>query len=71
VDSIRQAMEQCPPELAGDVMERGILLCGGGALLNGLDRRLQKETGVPVHLAEKPMECIAIGTGKMLSYNAS
>jgi rod shape-determining protein MreB and related proteins len=71
VDSIRQAMEQCPPELAGDIMERGILLCGGGALLNGLDRRLQKETGVPVHLAEKPMECIVMGTGKMLSYNAS
>jgi rod shape-determining protein MreB len=71
VDSIRQAMEQCPPELAGDIMERGILLCGGGALLNGLDRRLQKETGVPVHLAEKPMECIVMGTGKMLSHNAS
>jgi rod shape-determining protein MreB len=71
VDSIRQAMEQCPPELAGDVMERGILLCGGGALLNGLDQRLQKETGVPVHLAENPMECIVLGTGKMLNYNAS
>jgi rod shape-determining protein MreB len=71
VESIRQAMEQCPPELAGDVMERGILLCGGGALLHGLDRRLQQETGVPVHLAENPMECIVIGTGKMLKYNAS
>jgi rod shape-determining protein MreB len=71
VESIRQAMEQCPPELAGDVMERGILLCGGGALLQGLDRRLQKETGIPVHLAEHPMECIVIGTGKMLNYRAS
>jgi rod shape-determining protein MreB len=71
VENIRQAMEQCPPELAGDVMERGILLCGGGALLAGLDRRLQKETGVPVHLADNPMECIVLGTGKMLSYNAS
>jgi rod shape-determining protein MreB len=71
VDNIRQAMEQCPPELAGDIMERGILLCGGGALLNGLDQRLQSETGVPVHLAENPMECIVMGTGKMLSYNAS
>jgi rod shape-determining protein MreB len=71
VESIRQAMEQCPPELAGDVMERGILLCGGGALLQGLDRRLQKETGIPVHLAENPMECIVLGTGKMLNYRAS
>jgi rod shape-determining protein MreB len=71
VENIRQAMEQCPPELAGDVMERGILLCGGGALLQGLDRRLQKETGIPVHLAENPMECIVLGTGKMLNYRAS
>ncbi|MEX1030084.1 MAG: rod shape-determining protein [Paenibacillaceae bacterium] len=71
VDSIRQAMEQCPPELAGDVMERGILLCGGGALLNGLDRRLQMEIGVPIHLADNPMECIVLGTGKMLNYKLS
>lgn len=70
VESIRLAMEKCPPELAGDVMERGILLCGGGALLKGLDRRLQNETGVPVHLAEHPMECIAQGTGKMLGINS-
>jgi rod shape-determining protein MreB len=71
VDQIRQAMEQCPPELAGDVMERGILLCGGGALLNGMDRRLQMEIGVPIHLADNPMECIVLGAGKMLNYNAS
>ncbi|MEK3913139.1 rod shape-determining protein [Paenibacillus sp. FSL H7-0331] len=68
VETIRQTMEQCPPELAGDLMERGILLCGGGALLHGLDRRLQQETGIPVYLAEKPMECIAHGAGEMLSY---
>jgi rod shape-determining protein MreB len=66
VNTIRQAMEECPPELAGDIMERGILLCGGGSLLQGLDRRLQNETGIPVHLAERPMECIALGAGKML-----
>jgi rod shape-determining protein MreB len=71
IESIRQAMEQCPPELAGDIMERGILLCGGGALLDGLDQRLQNETGIPVHLAENPMECIVLGTGKMLNYRAS
>jgi rod shape-determining protein MreB len=66
IDSIRQAMEQCPPELAGDIMERGILLCGGGAQLHGLDQRLQRDTGVPVHLAEHPMECIVLGAGKAL-----
>ncbi|NHN29586.1 rod shape-determining protein [Paenibacillus agricola] len=70
VESIRQTMEQCPPELAGDLMERGILLCGGGALLQGLDQRLQQEIGVPVHLAEFPMECIAQGAGRMLSFKA-
>jgi rod shape-determining protein MreB len=68
VESIRLTMEQCPPELAGDLMERGILLCGGGALLYGLDKRLQKETGIPIHVAENPMECIAIGAGKMMSF---
>jgi rod shape-determining protein MreB len=67
VGIIRLAMEKCPPELAGDVMERGMLLCGGGSLLKGLDRRLQNDTGVPVHLAEHPMECIAEGTGKLLN----
>jgi rod shape-determining protein MreB len=66
VGIIRSAMEKCPPELAGDVMERGILLCGGGSLLNGLDQRLQNDTGVPVHLADNPMECVAEGTGKIL-----
>lgn len=70
VESIRLAMEKCPPELAGDVMEHGILLCGGGALLKGLDRRLQKETGVPVHLADYPLECIAQGSGEMMNFGA-
>lgn len=70
VDSIRQAMEQCPPELAGDVMERGILLCGGGALLTGLDRRLQSVIGVPIQLADHPMECNVLGAGEMLRYGA-
>ncbi|MEI7027402.1 rod shape-determining protein [Paenibacillus sp. y28] len=70
VESVRRTMEQCPPELAGDVMEQGILLCGGGALLYGLDQRLQSELGVPVLVAEQPMECIAQGAGKMLGYKA-
>jgi len=71
VATIRQAMDECPPELAGDIMEQGILLCGGGSLLKRLDRRLQNETGIPVHLAEHPMDCIALGTGKMFQDYAS
>lgn len=71
LECIRLAMEKCPPELAGDVMEQGILLCGGGALLEGLDKRLQQDIGVPVHLAEHPMECIAQGTGKMINFNGA
>ncbi|UKS29750.1 rod shape-determining protein [Paenibacillus sp. HWE-109] len=71
LECIRLAMEKCPPELAGDVMEQGILLCGGGALLEGLDKRLQLELGVPVHLAEDPMACIALGTGKMINFNGA
>jgi len=71
VDHIRQAIEECPPELAGDVMERGILLCGGGALLQGMDQRLQAETGVPVNLADQPLECVALGAGQMLTSDRS
>jgi len=67
LDAIRFTLERCPPELAGDVMERGILLCGGGSLLNGLDQRLKKETGIPFHKADNPLECVAIGLGKLMS----
>jgi rod shape-determining protein MreB len=66
VDAVRFCLEQCPPELVGDILERGIVLCGGGAMLNGLDRRLQQETGVPVTLSERPLDCVAIGVGHML-----
>lgn len=65
-ESMRKVIEQCPPELAGDIMDGGIMLCGGGSLLKGLDQRLQSETRIPVHLADKPLECIAIGTGELL-----
>ncbi|NTZ17505.1 rod shape-determining protein [Paenibacillus sp. JMULE4] len=68
LEAIRVTLEKCPPELAGDVMDRGILLCGGGALLHGLDERIQKETGVPVHIADQPMDCTALGAGRMLDY---
>jgi rod shape-determining protein MreB len=66
IDAIRTTLEQCPPELAGDVVEQGILLCGGGALLEGIDERIGKETGVSVRIAEYPLDCTALGTGMML-----
>ena len=69
VDTIRGTLEDCPPELAGDVIEQGIILCGGGALLSGLATRLQKETGIPIHLADRPQECTALGAGKMLDFD--
>ncbi|RAV20980.1 rod shape-determining protein [Paenibacillus contaminans] len=65
-ESIRITLEKCPPELAGDLIERGITLCGGGALLQGLSQRLQMDTGVPFHLPELPLECTVLGVGKML-----
>ncbi|WP_159884133.1 rod shape-determining protein [Paenibacillus puerhi] len=67
VEAIRATLERCPPELAGDVVENGIMLCGGGALLEGLAERIRTETGVPVHTAEQPLACTALGTGLMLS----
>ena len=63
---VRHVLEQTPPELAGDIIDHGIVLTGGGALLDGLDKLLSKETGVNVHLAEQPVECVAKGTGKAL-----
>ncbi|MDO3676899.1 rod shape-determining protein [Paenibacillus ehimensis] len=68
LDAIRVTLEHCPPELAGDVVERGILLCGGGSLLHGLDERIQAETGVPVHLAAEPQDCTALGAGMMIDF---
>ena len=67
VDSVRTALESCPPELAADLVDRGMVLAGGGALLRGLDRLLSDETGLPVHVAEDPLSAVAEGTGKVLS----
>ncbi|MFC8719717.1 rod shape-determining protein [Kitasatospora saccharophila] len=64
IDSVKTTLDQCPPELAGDVMDRGIVLTGGGALLRGLDERLRRETGMPVHIAENPLDSVALGAGK-------
>lgn len=66
LDAIKTTLEKTPPELAADVMEFGIMLTGGGALLEGLDRLIIRETGMPVHIAENPLDCVVIGTGKAL-----
>jgi len=64
VDAVRTTLDKCPPELAGDVMDRGIVVTGGGALLRGLDQRLRDETSMPIHIAEQPLESVALGTGR-------
>ncbi|MGH3350327.1 MAG: rod shape-determining protein [Nocardioides sp.] len=63
-DAVRATLDQTPPELAGDIMDRGIVLTGGGALLRGLDERLRHETGMPVHVAESPLTSVAMGAGR-------
>ena len=64
VDAVKNTLDKCPPELAGDVMDRGIALTGGGALLRGLDERLREETGMPIHMADNPLDSVVLGTGK-------
>jgi rod shape-determining protein MreB and related proteins len=64
VDAVKSTLEQTPPELAADIMDRGICLAGGGALLRGLDMLISAETQMPVHIADDPLTCVAIGTGR-------
>jgi rod shape-determining protein MreB len=66
VDAVKVTLDKTPPELAADIMEQGIVLTGGGALLNGLDRRLQDETEMPIVIARDPLNCVAIGGGQCL-----
>ncbi len=66
VDSIKYTLEKTPPELAADIMERGIVLTGGGGLLRGLDKLINEETGIPVYVAEHALDCVVLGTGKVL-----
>jgi rod shape-determining protein MreB len=66
VESVKVTLESCPPELAADIMERGIYLAGGGALLEGLDKLIARETSMPVHIAHDPLSCVVIGTGRVL-----
>ncbi len=67
VDAVRVALEKTPPELSADIMDKGIVLTGGGALLKNLDKRLREETGLPITLADGPLDSVALGTGAMLA----
>ena len=67
VDAVRVALERTPPELSADIVDRGIVMTGGGAMLKNLDKRLREETGLPLAMAEDPLSCVVLGAGKMLS----
>ena len=64
---MKVTLDRTPPELAADIMEQGIVLTGGGALLKNLDKRIRQETGLPVSIAEDPLASVVLGTGKMLT----
>ena len=67
VEAVRVALERTPPELSADIVDRGILLTGGGSMLNNLDKRLREETGLPLSMAEDPLGSVVQGAGKMLN----
>ena len=66
VEAIKLTLEKTPPELASDIMDKGIMLTGGGALLNGLDELVRQETGMPVHISENALDCVALGAGRIV-----
>ena len=66
IEAIKVTLEKTPPELAADIIDQGITLAGGGALIRGLDKLINKETGMPVNIADSPLDCVADGTGKVL-----
>ena len=66
IDAVKLTLDKTPPELASDIMDRGIMLAGGGSLLQGLDERLRRETEMPIHVAESPLTCVAVGSGRSL-----
>ncbi len=66
IDAIKDTLEKTPPELSADIIDHGIMLTGGGAMLRGIDRLVMQETGMPVHVADRPLDCVVAGTGKRL-----
>jgi len=66
INATRMALERTPPELSSDILDRGIVMTGGGSLLRGLDRRLREETGLPVSVMDDPLTCVVRGAGKIL-----
>jgi rod shape-determining protein MreB len=66
IDAVKTTLDKCPPELSGDVMDRGIVITGGGALLKGIDERLRHETGMPIHITDRPLDSVAMGSGKCI-----
>jgi len=66
VNAVKGTLDKCPPELSSDLMDRGIVLTGGGALLKGLDERLRRETGMPIHIADRPLDAVVEGSGKCI-----
>ena len=68
VGAVKTVLEKTPPELASDIIDRGMVLCGGGSLLRGMDKLLTKETGVPAYVAENPLACVALGTSKAFKH---
>ena len=70
VDTVRLTLEKTPPELAADIIDRGITLTGGGALLRGLAELIAEETGMPVTIAANPLDCVVLGTAKRLEANS-
>ncbi len=68
VGTVRNVLERTPPELVSDIIDRGMVLCGGGSLLRGIDQMLTKETGIPAFIAENPLACVALGAGRAFKY---
>lgn len=68
ISTVKSVLEKTPPELASDIIDRGMLLCGGGSLLRGIDRLMTKETGIPAYVAENAIACVALGTGKAFKH---
>jgi len=67
MQALRKALQQTPPELASDIVDRGIVMTGGGSLLSGLDQRIREETNLPVYVVDDPLSCVAMGTGKIIN----